>query len=106
MTTLRKSRRKPRLSPEKLAAMADLLREPFPNYAEIARNLGVSVTLVCQHARRFGLPSRREKAVKHYEKIEKQVGEVGHAGAARKLGVSRQCVHACLGRLARMRGEG
>ena len=41
-----------------------------------------------------------------YEEIEKLVGEKGQAGAARKLGVSRQCVHGCLGKLERMREEG
>ena len=90
--------------PGKLAAMKAMLRAPFPNYAEIARKLEVSVGSVSQRARRLGLPTRSERALKHYEEIEKLVSDVGQAGAARKLGVTRQCVHGCLGKLARMRG--
>jgi hypothetical protein len=84
--------------------MNAMLKEPFLNYAEIARNLHLSVGSVSKHARRLGLPSRSGRALKHYEEIQKLVGEKGQAGAAKKLGVFRQCVHGCLERLARVRG--
>jgi hypothetical protein len=47
---------------------------------------------------------KRDELFKHSEEMKKLVGERGQAGAARKLGVSRQCVHGYLAKLTRVRG--
>ena len=62
--------------------MADLLWAPFPNYAESARKLHVSVGSVSQWARRLGLPSRRPQLatvygiVKQHERWIEAVSEM------------------------------
>ena len=51
------------------------------------------------------LPRRATLTLERYARIEKLAGEIGQAAAARKLQISRQRVHQCLIKLARMRLE-